>query len=388
MIDGIRPFTIPVDLGDWDELRRRLRATRWPDASPVPGWALGMPLGELQELCAYWADGYDWPARAASLNELPQLRTDIDGAVIHAVHVRSSRSDAIPLVLSHGWPGSFVEFADLVPLLVDPPPGEPAFDVVVPSLPGYGFSSAPDAGWGYPRIAAAWAELMSRLGYDRFGAAGSDWGTSISASLGQLFPDRVVGVHLIPPLAAPDPATFESLTPAEEQALADAASRSRDASAYGELQRTRPQTIGYALADSPAALAAWLVEKFWEWSDHDGDLFTVIPRDRILDDLMVYWLTRSGASAARLYAESIRDVQRVLETPGADPVHVPVGASVFPRESPRPSRRWAELRFSDIRHWGEPARGGHFAALEQPNLLAGELRAFFGGLSGGAARRP
>lgn len=388
MTDGIRPFTIPVDLDDWDDLRRRLRATRWPDASPVAGWAQGMPLDELQALCAYWADGYDWPTRAAALNALPQLQTAIDGAVIHAVHVRSSRPDALPLVLSHGWPGSFVEFADLVPLLVEPPAGGQAFHVVVPSLPGYGFSSAPDAGWGYERIADAWVVLMGRLGYPRFGAAGSDWGSSISASLGERFPDRVVGVHLIPPLAAPDPATFGSLTPAEVAALEDAAARSRDASAYGEVHRTRPQTIGYALADSPAALAAWLVEKFWEWSDHDGDLFAVIPRDRILDDLMIYWLSRSGASAARLYAESIEEVQRVLSTPGVHPVHVPVGASVFPRESPRPSRRWAERRFSDIRHWGEPPRGGHFAALEQPELLAGELRAFFGSLSGGGARLP
>ena len=383
----ITPLQIPEYADEVAELRRRLRSTRWPERETVASastvaerWSQGIPLDVVHDLCDYWADGYDWPARVAALNRLDHARTTIDGLDIHFVHLRSPRGDAIPLIVTHGWPGSFVEFLSVAPLLAEPAgeEGSAAFHVVLPSLPGFAFSDKPtEPGWNAPRIARAWAELMTRLGYDRFLASGSDWGVSVSESIGAQFPDRTLGIHLVPPLAAPDPATFDELTPAEEDALDDADFRASDGAAYGDLQRTRPQTIGYGLVDSPAALAAWIGEKFWQWSAHDGDLFTVIDRDRLLDNLMMYWLPATGASSARLYWEWLDDVNRRLGLPGAEPiVRVPVGGSVFPDEVPRPSRRWASRRFPDIRYWGEPPRGGHFAAMEQAELFADEVRAF------------
>ena len=288
------------------------------------------------------------------------------------MHVRSDRAEARPLLLTHGWPGSFLEFEPLIPLLRND------FHLVIPSLPGYGFSDRPaEPGWGIGRIADAWAELMDRLGYDRFGAAGSDWGTSVSTLLGLRHPDRITGLHLVPPLAAPDGSEPD---PAERAALAELAQRQREESGYSAVQATKPQTIGYGLLDSPAALAAWLGEKYRTWADHDGDLFTVIPRETLLDTLSLYWLTGTGASAARLYRESIAQVSAWFTDPDPEPVRVPVGATVFPREVPRPSRRWALRRFPDLRYWNVPARGGHFGALEQPDVLAADLRAFFAAL--------
>jgi pimeloyl-ACP methyl ester carboxylesterase len=249
---------------------------------------------------------------------------------------------------------------------------------VCPSLPGYGFSGKPDqTGWGIERIARAWAELMARLGYRRYGAVGSDWGTSVSTLLGLHDQTHVAGVHLIPPLAGPDPATFGDLTDAERAALASLRHSAKWDSGYSTEHSTRPQTIGYALVDSPAALAAWIVEKFWSWTDHPGSLDAVLGRDEVLDNLMLYWLPGTGASAARLYWESIRQVNEWIAGTDAGTVDVPVGCSVFPRELQRPSRRWAARRFSDIRYWNEPARGGHFAAFEQPELFTEEVRSFF-----------
>jgi epoxide hydrolase len=285
-------------------------------------------------------------------------------------------------VLTHGWPGSVVEFLDVVGPLADPAAhgGDPAdaFHVVCPSLPGYGFSDRPDRpGWGVERLAAAWSTLMRRLGYDRYGAQGGDWGTSVSASLAQQDPGGVAGVHLMPPLAPPDPATFDDLTERERDALAALDHAAEWESGYSKEHATRPQTIGYALVDSPAALCAWIVEKLWAWTDHDGDLERAVGRDRVLDNLMLYWLPRTGASAARLYWESIRQVDEWISGRVTDTVDVPAGCTVFPRELQRPSRRWAQRRFTDIRHWSEPDRGGHFAALEQPALFVDEVRAFF-----------
>ncbi|MHA6629504.1 epoxide hydrolase family protein [Pseudonocardia sichuanensis] len=367
------PFRLDVPDSELSDLRERLRRTRWPEAETVEGWEQGVPLAHLRALCAYWADGYDWRATEARLNALPQFRTTIDGLGIHFLHVRSPHPGALPLVLTHGWPGSVVEFLDVIALLTDPPDPADAFDVVCPSLPGYGFSDRPvHRGWTVQRIAAAWAQLMARLGYARYGAAGSDWGTSISTWIGTQDAAHVAGIHLVPPLAAPDPATFGDLTAAERAALADL-ERGPDGDGYSHQQSTRPQTIGYGLVDSPALLAAWIVEKFHAWSDP----VSAIPRDRLLDNLMLYWLPATGASAARLYWESFREVQRTFAGETADVVTVPAGCSIFPRENPRPSRRWAARRFTDIRYWNEPDRGGHFAALEQPELFAAELRAFF-----------
>jgi pimeloyl-ACP methyl ester carboxylesterase len=376
----ITPFEIRAGDDVLADLRERLRRTRWPEPATAGGWSQGVPLAELQTLCGYWADGYDWRAAERRLNRMPQFRTTIDGLGLHFVHATSPHPRAVPLVLTHGWPGSIVEFAKVIGPLTDPPAwggdAADAFHVVCPSLPGYAFSDRPaEPGWTVERTARAWVELMQRLGYHRFIAAGHDWGTSISTSIAQQHPAHLLGIHLVPPLVAPDPATFDTLTPAEEAALHDLAASGDSGDGYSLEQSTRPQTIGYGLVDSPAALAAWILEKFQAWTDCDGDLSTVLTRDELLDNLMLYWLPGTGASAARMYWESFRAVQARFRTGTTDVVEVPTACSVFPRENPRPSRRWAERRFTDIRHWGEPVRGGHFAAFEQPALFVSELRA-------------
>jgi len=358
----VEAFRIEVPEAELEDLRARLRATRWPEREPVVDWSQGVPLAFMQDLCAYWADGYDWRSTEARLNALPQFRAD----GIHFIHVRSHNAHALPLVLTHGWPGSVLEYLDVIG-----PLGED-FHVVCPSLPGYGFSDKPaEPGWGVDRIADAWAELMARLGYERYGASGSDWGTSVSTVLGQRDRDHVVGVHLVPPLAPPDPATFDDLTAAEREALAALEHAAEWDSGYSKEHSTRPQTIGYGLTDSPALLCAWIVEKLLAWSDEP------LTRDQMLDIVTLYWLTRTGASSARLYWESIRTVNEWISGTAAETVDVPVACSVFPKELQRPSRRWAERRFTDIRYWNEPPRGGHFAALEQPALFVREVSAAF-----------
>jgi epoxide hydrolase len=375
MRDAVTPFRIDVPEAELDDLRERLRRTRWPDRETVDDWSQGVPLAYVHELCRYWAEEYDWRATEARLNALPQFRTEIDGLGIHFVHVRSPHADALPIVMTHGWPGSIVEFTKAIGPLADPVAhgGDPAdaFHVVCPSLPGYGFSDAPtETGWGIERIAAAWSALMARLGYDRYGAQGSDWGTSVSTLIGRQDPEHVAALHLVPPLAAP--VLDDDLTAAERAALDDLRRRQATGSAYGELHATRPQTIGYGLVDSPAALCAWVVEKFVEWSDG-----SVLTRDDLLDNLMLYWLPGTGASSARLYWESFARVSEWFSSATTDEIAVPVGCSIFPREIPRASRRWAERRFTDIRHWNELDRGGHFAAYEQPELFVEEVRAVF-----------
>ena len=366
-------FRIEVPEAELDDLRERLRRTRWPERETVGDWSQGVPLAYVKELCEYWADGYDWRATEARLNALPQFRTQIDGLGLHFVHVRSERADAIPLVMTHGWPGSIVEFLKVIEPLIK------NFHLVLPSLPGYGFSDKPVAsGWGVERIADAWAELMARLGYDHYGAQGSDWGTSVSSLLGQRDREHVLGIHLMPPLAPTDPDTLDELTDAERAALADLERASEWESGYSREHATRPQTIGYSLTDSPAGLCAWIVEKFWAWTDCDGHPENILTRDELLDNLMLYWLPRTGASSARLYWQSIRQVNAWISGEAAlEPVDVPTGCSIFPKEIQRPSRRWAERRFPDIRHWNELDRGGHFAAFEQPELFVDEVRTFF-----------
>ncbi len=378
----VTPLRIEIPQADVADLAQRLRRTRWPEPETVGDWSQGVPLAYLRDLCRYWADGYDWRATEARLNRLPQFHVAIDNVAIHFIHVRSALPGAMPLIITHGWPGSVIEYLKVIAPLTDPAshgrdPAD-AFDVVLPSLPGYGFSGKPDRpGWGVERIAAAWAELMARLGYRRYGAAGSDWGTSVTASLGQQDPGHIAGIHLVPPLAGPDPAAPGDLTGAERETLASLRHSAASDSGYSRQHATRPQTIGYALTDSPAALCAWIIEKFWAWTDHGGHLEDVLTRDELLDNLMLYWLPRSGASAARLYWESIRQVNEWISGAAADPVTVPVGCSIFPGELQRPSRRWAQRRFPDIRYWGEPAGGGHFAAFEQPDLFVNEISSFF-----------
>jgi pimeloyl-ACP methyl ester carboxylesterase len=380
--DELLAFRIEIEEAELRDLRKRLERTRWPEAETVDDWSQGVPLAYLRDLCGYWADGYDWRAAEARLNALPQFRTTIDGLGIHFLHVRSPHADALPLVITHGWPGSIVEFLKVIGPLTDPTAhgGEAAdaFHVVCPSPPGYGFSDKPARpGWGIEQIARAWRVLMARLGYDRYGAQGSDWGTSISASLGQQDAAHVAGIHLMPPLAPPDPETLDQLTEKERAALASLEHSAEWDSGYSTEHATRPQTIGYALVDSPAALCAWIVEKFWAWSDCDGHPENVFTRDELLDNVMLYWLPRTGASSARLYWESIRKVNEWISGTATDTVDVPTGCSIFPKELQRPSRRWAEKRFLDIRYWNEPPRGGHFAAFEQPELFVEEVRSFF-----------
>jgi epoxide hydrolase len=382
MSDGVTPFHIGVPEGELRDLRSRLEHTRWPEAETVDDWSQGVPLGYLRELCRYWAEGYDWRSTEARLNALPQFRTEIDGLGIHFVHVRSLHPEALPLILTHGWPGSIVEFLKVIRPLTDPTAhggaAGDAFHVVCPSLPGYGFSDKPTRrGWNVQRIARAFSLLMARLGYQRYGAQGSDWGTSITTSMGQQDPQHVAGIHLTPPLAPPDPATVDELTEAERAALASLKHAAEWDSGYSQEQATRPQTIGYALVDSPAGLCAWIVEKLWAWTDNDGHLGNVLTRDEVLDNVMLYWLPGTGASSARLYWESIRQVNEWISGLVSDTVAVPTGCSIFPKELQRPSRRWAAKRFLDIRYWNELDKGGHFAAFEQPELFVNEVRWFF-----------
>lgn len=362
----IDPFRVDVPQADLDDLRRRLHDTRWPAAAPRPGWETGVPLEWLQEVCSHWADAYDWRASAeARLNDFDQFRTTIDGVGIHFLHVRSPRPDALAIVLTHGWPGSVVEFLDVVgPLSED-------FHVVVPSLPGYGFSDQPaEPGWGAARTARAWAALMSRLGYERYGAQGGDWGSFVTTLLGSIDPDHCAGIHLNMAIAGPAGDEGEP-TDAERKALADVEAYNQHDSGYMKVQSTRPQTLAYALTDSPAGQAAWILEKFWSWVDHDGDPRSVIPVDRLLDNVTLYWLTRTAGSSARMYHETFNGDL------GVEQVKVPTGVTVFPREIFRASRRWAERRFPNLTHYTEQPKGGHFAAFEQPELFIADVRTFF-----------
>ena len=375
MNDTVRPFRIETPEADLVDLHERLARTRWPEAETVDDWSQGIPLTYTRALCDYWDAGYDWRATEERLNALPQFVTEIDGLDIHFVHVRSPHPGALPIVLTHGWPGSFIEFEKAIGPLVDPlaygGDAADAFDVVCPSLPGYGFSAKPTKpGWSVERIARAWATLMERLGYGRYGAQGGDWGAMVTASLGHQDPAHVAGIHLNMPLAAPGSFDLTDLTPEEVAALESFADHRSWGTGYSKEQSTRPQTVGYGLVDSPVGQAAWIIEKFCAWSDCDGHPEHVFTRDELLDNVMLYWLPAAGASSARLYWES-------FVRPGFDEVTVPTGCSIFPKEIMRMSRRWAATRFTDIRYWNELDRGGHFAAFEQPAVFVDEVRSFF-----------
>ena len=372
---AITPFRIAASDEQLADLKRRLLATRWPDKEPVSDWSQGMPLAYTQELCAYWATQYDWRAREARLNRFSQFKTPIDGVDIHFIHVRSKHADALPLLITHGWPGSIAEFHKIIEPLSDPTAhgGEAAdaFHVVCPALPGYGFSSKPtEPGWSVERIARAWATLMQRLGYTRYVAQGGDWGSMVTTAIALQDREHCLGIHLTMPIVAPDPATMADLSPAEKSALAGMKHYRSEGAGYARQQGTRPQTLGYGLADSPAGQAAWVVEKYQAWMDCDGHPENVLSRDELLDQVMLYWLPNSATSSARLYWESFAKVNR-------EAVTLPTGISLFPKEIFRCSRRWAEQRFRNIVHWNELERGGHFAALERPGVLVDEIRSCF-----------
>jgi pimeloyl-ACP methyl ester carboxylesterase len=379
MAGELRTFRVEVGEDQLTQLKDRLRATRWPDPETVGDWSQGAPLAYVNELCRYWSEEYDWRRAETALNAFPQLLTEIDGLDIHALHARSPEPDALPLIITHGWPGSVVEFLKVIGPLSDPVAhggdAADAFHVVCPSLPGYGFSGKPTAaGWGVGRIASAWSELMARLGYSRYGAQGGDWGSAVTTALGRQDPDHLAGIHLNMPVVPFGSIDMTDMTPGERAAMESLADYQRQESGYAKQQSTRPQTLGYGLTDSPAAQCAWIVEKFAAWTDGCGHPERALTRDEILDNVMLYWLTGSGASSARLYWESFGSG---LGGGSGESVGVPTGCSIYPKEIIRISRRWAETEFSDIRYWNELDRGGHFAAFEQPELFVEELRSFF-----------
>ena len=373
----VRAFEAHVTDAELDDLRARLAAARLPEAETVHGappgprrWDQGVPLTDLTDLVNYWRTGYDWRSFETRLNRLGQFRTTIDGLGIHFLHRRSGRADATPLLLTHGWPDSIVRFIDIVEELADPAgPDAPAFHVVVPSLPGFGYSDRPaTTGWGTEQIAAAWVELMGRLGYGRFLAHGGDWGGNITTVLGGRFPEHVLGIHTTfaegPPGLTTDGLSDVERRWAEEGRDFYAGPRG----AYAKQQATRPQTIGYSLVDSPVGLLAWILDKFAEWSDTEDSPFETISRDRVLDDVTLYWLTRTGASAARIYYESHNALDPELR------VDVPSALTMYPRDVEKCPRPWAQERYRQIVRWRTPERGGHFAALEVPEYFVRDLR--------------
>ncbi|MFD7306755.1 epoxide hydrolase family protein [Promicromonospora sp. NPDC059942] len=372
----VQPFEARATDAELDDLRGRLAAVRLPEAETVRAapasrrWDQGVPLADLVDVVDHWSAGYHWRRFEARLDQIGQFRTTIDGLGIHFLHRRSPRADATPLVLTHGWPGSIAEFTHVVDDLADPGSADaPAFHVVVPSLPGFGYSERPSTpGWGIEKIAAAWVELMRRLGYDRFLAHGGDWGGVITTILGGRFPEHVIGIHTT--VAQPPPGlSTDGLTPAERAWVEDSRDFWGRRAAYAKQQASRPQTIGYSLVDSPVGLLAWILDKFAEWTDTQDSPFETIPVDSVLDDVTLYWLTATGASSARIYAESHAALDPGLR------VDVPSAITTYPRDIERWPRPWAQERFRQIVRWTTPEAGGHFPSLEVPGYFVQDLRA-------------
>jgi microsomal epoxide hydrolase len=376
---GIASFRVEVPDAALDDLRNRLERTRFPGQIPGAGWDYGTDLDYLRDLVGYWRDGYDWRSTEARLNQLDHHTTEIDGQTIHFLHAPSPVADALPLVLTHGWPGSIVEFLDVIEPLRDPGRhgGDPAdaFHVVCPSLPGYAFSGPThERGWHTGRIAAAWAQLMARLGYRRYVAQGGDWGAFITTQLAFADPEHVAGIHVnmaIPNPGGDDPSTF---TAQEQAAMAGFSRMMNGEGGYYRIQSTRPQTLGYALEDSPAGLAAWIIEKFRAWSGGDDGLAT-FSTDRLLDNVMLYWVTATAHSSVRLYYEFTRALVSGQINLGTR-VEVPTGYARYPNEIMQTSRRWAERDYNLV-HYADMPRGGHFAAMEQPELFVDDVRTCF-----------
>ena len=367
----IREFHLDIPQVELERLYRKIDDTRWPEKQPVEDWTQGTPLTVLQELLEYWRTQYDWRRCEARLNELGQFITEIEGLDIHFLHVRSPREDAVPLLITHGWPGSQIEFLEAIPLLTEPRDG-PAFHVIAPSLPGYGFSGKPtETGWGVEKIAQTWAKLMARLGYDRWVAQGGDWGAVVTTAIGAQAPQGCAGIHVNMPLGQPTEEELANPSPEAIKALTALKFYQDWDSGYSKEQSTRPQTVGYGLVDSPVALAGWILEKMYAWTDNDGSPFDALSKDKILDNIMIYWLGGAGASSARLYWESFGKL-------GEGTVAIPSGASLFPKEVLPAPRSWIERRYTDLVYWNELEKGGHFAAWEQPETFAQELRNCFG----------
>ncbi|MFC9472339.1 epoxide hydrolase family protein [Nocardia sp. NPDC056952] len=372
----VQAFDAHATDADLDDLRARLAAARLPEpetvyrAAPDPRrWEQGVPLADLAEVVNYWRTEYNWRSFEERLNRIGQFRTTIDDLGIHFLHRRSTRADATPLIMTHGWPGSIAEFTDVVDELADPNDANaPAFHVVVPSLPGFGYSDKPaTTGWGTEKIAAAWVELMGRLGYREFVAHGGDWGGNITTVLGGRFPEHVLGIHSTF-AEAPPGLTTDGLTDLECAWIEETRDFWRHRAAYAKQQATRPQTIGYSLVDSPVGLLAWILDKFAEWTDTEDSPFETLSIDHVLDDVTLYWLTRTGASAARIYYESHNSLDPELR------VDVPSAITMYPRDIEKCPRVWAQERYRQIVHWGSPDSGGHFPSLEAPEYFVEDLR--------------
>src|SRR4051794_2102905 len=369
--DELRPFRVEVPDAVLDDLRDRLSRTRWPDQIPNSGWDYGTDRAYLQDLCDYWLMKFDWRAQEDRFNRWPHFLTEIDGQQIHFIHARSDNADALPLIITPGWPGSVAEFLDVIEPLRE------TFHVVAPSLPGYGWSGPTTApGWDAARVSQAWKTLMARLGYERYGAQGGDWGAMISARLAAIDSEHCIGLHSNMLLAFPKDATGIELNEQELADLVEVAEFMKTGAAYQEIQGKNPQTLAYGLTDSPAGLAGWIVEKFFHWTDNNGSPEDALTREQILTNLTVYWVTGTINSSTRLYCESQRGENF---GPSDDFVSVPTAAAVFPKEMFRIPKAYAESRFNLVRYTRFD-RGGHFAALEEPDLLVPDIRDFFEGL--------
>ena len=370
----ISPYRIDIPQGALDDLRDRLGRTRWPDELPGVGWDLGVPLDYLKGLAEYWATTYDWRGQEAALNEFAQFTTIIDDQNVHFLHVRSPEPEALPLLITHGWPGSIAEFLDIIGPLADPAAhgGDPAdaFHVIAPSIPGFGFSGPThETGWNTVRVAYAWAELMRRLGYERYGAQGGDTGALVSPELGRIDPEHLAGIHVNNLLTFPS-GELHDLSDADQGRVKLMERWQNEMAGYASIQSTRPQTLAYALTDSPAGQLAWIVEKFKEWTDPAARLpEDAVDRDRLLTDVSIYWLTATAGSSARLYYEGAKSWGQPTE-----PSAVPTGVAVFPMDIT--IRSIAESQHNIV-HWTEFDRGGHFAAMEAPGLLVADIREFF-----------
>jgi microsomal epoxide hydrolase len=378
MNNQLRPFTVDVPDEVLNDLRDRLARTRWPDQIPGSGWGYGTDLEYLRDLCETWRTTFDWRAQEKRFNQWPHFLTDIDGQQVHFVHARSPEPDALPLVITHGWPGSVSEFLDVIGPLCDPRAhgGDPAdaFHVVAPSIPGYGWSGPTrEPGWDVRRVSQAWKELMARLGYGRYGAQGGDWGAIISSDLGAVDAEHLAGIHLNMLISFPPSDGGGELSEQEQADVAALQEFLQTGTAYQEIHGKNPQTLGYGLTDSPAGLAGWIIEKFRAWTDNNGSPEDAVTRDQLLTNLTVYWVTNTINSSVRLYCESQRSGRF---GPMGQRIEVPTAAAVFPKEIFRTPRAWAENGFN-LQRYTRFDRGGHFAALEEPDLLIDDVRAFF-----------
>jgi len=374
----INPYMIQISNDDLEDLKRRLLSTRWPEKETVEDWSQGIPLSYIKEINEYWLNEYDWRSREEYYNSFPQFITNIEGLDIHFIHIKSPHEEAKPLIISHGWPGSIVEFHKVIKPLIDPVSfggkAEDAFHLVCPTLPGYGFSGKPSqTGTSVERIAELWDILMNKIGYNKYFAQGGDWGSAITIAIGKQNKGSCQGIHVNMPFAPPTKEALENPSERDKIAFEGLGYYQEWGSGYSKQQSTRPQTLGYGLVDSPIGQASWIIEKFYEWTDCNGHPENILNKEELIDNVMFYWLTKSATSSARLYWESFGSF-------GGNPeekLELPIGCSIFPKEISRTPRSWAEQIYSNIVYWNELKKGGHFAAFEQPEIFINEIRNCF-----------